>query len=304
MTGKRTLPVDAAGAGQRVDVFVARALDLPRARVKELFEEGAVRVDGRRARKGQLLAQGQTVTLPQECNAAPSLEVTPEPDAPLRVLKEDAHLLFLDKPAGSPCHPLAPGELGTVANALVARYPECQAASADPREGGLCHRLDVQTSGVLLAARDRSTWLSARDAFSQRKVDKRYWALVTGPLADEGEIDLFLRHARRDDRVEPAADGGDDAREAHSRFRVVARSQDYSLVEVQLVTGVLHQARAHLAAIGAPIVGDALYGGRADPELGRFFLHARSLELFGLRAESPLPDELARLLARLGLPTR
>jgi 23S rRNA pseudouridine1911/1915/1917 synthase len=197
-----------------------------------------------------------------------------------------------------------------VTNALVARYPECAAASEDTREGGLCHRLDIETSGVLLAARTREAWNAMRTAFGGREVDKHYLALVTGPLADEGEIDLPLRHhPRHPDRVEPALmdpEGG--ARAAHSQFRVLARTGEYSLVEVQILTGVLHQVRAHMAGVGAPLVGDTLYGGREEPDLTRFFLHAKSLgfthPVTGKRVqvESPLPEDLAKVLKQHDLP--
>jgi 23S rRNA pseudouridine1911/1915/1917 synthase len=305
VTAPAPLEVPAGAAGRRADLFVSEALGLSRARVKRLFEEGAVRVDGRAARKGDLLRAGQRVEVKGEARAEGPAPV-PEPSAPLCVLHEDEALVFADKPSGSPSHPLRPGETGTVANALVARYPECAAVSDDPREGGLCHRLDVQTSGVLLAARTRAAWEAMRAAFSGEgaDADKRYWAAVTGPLADEGEIDLPLRH--RGDRVEPAADGG-DARPARSDFRVLRRRADAALVEVRIHTGVLHQVRAHLAAIGAPVLGDAQYGGRALPGLSRLFLHARSLEVTHpparrrLRVESPLPPELRAALERLGL---
>jgi 23S rRNA pseudouridine1911/1915/1917 synthase len=195
-----------------------------------------------------------------------------------------------------------------VANALVARYPECGEASEDPREGGLCHRLDVETSGVLLAARSRQAWTRVREAFGTRAVEKRYVALVRGPIADEGEIDLPLRHATRSgDRMEGATGEGDPGREAISLFKVLERSVDASLVEVQILTGVQHQIRAHLAAIGAPIVGDVTYGAREEPTLGRFFLHAHTLGLAhpttGKRIEvvSPLAPELAKFLGELNL---
>jgi 23S rRNA pseudouridine1911/1915/1917 synthase len=301
-----TLTVDAGKAGQRVDLFIGEALGLSRARLKRLFEAGAVKVNGRVAKKGLTLTAGQQVTVEVE---EESREAVPDTDFPLVVLHEDAALVFVDKPAGRPSHPLHPGETGTVANALVARYPECAGASTDAREGGLCHRLDVETSGVVVAARTRQAWSTVREAFGGRTVDKRYLALVTGPLADEGDIDVPLRHhPRHPDRVEPAPYGAEDAREAVSRFRVLSRTGDYSLVEVNILTGVLHQVRAHLAGVGAPIVGDTLYGGREAPGLGRFFLHARSLGLphpetqRQLRVTSPLPPELRAELERLGLP--
>jgi 23S rRNA pseudouridine1911/1915/1917 synthase len=296
-----------AGEARRLDLFVGEALKLSRARLKALFEEDAVRVNGRRAKKGDKVEAGATVLvdLAEEGPRAAAAE----PEAPLTVLHEDAELLFLDKPAGRPSHPLKPGELGTVANALVARYPECAGASEDSREGGLCHRLDIETSGVLLAARTRAAWDAMRAAFGEEKIDKRYWALVTGPLGDEGEIDLPLQHhPRHPDRVQPALDeAAPGARPARSHFRVLDRAGEYSLVEVRIETGVLHQVRAHLAGIGAPLVGDALYGGREEPGLGRFFLHARSLLVTHpvtgkpLVVRSPLPPELGAVLDRLGL---
>jgi len=302
---ERLLEAGAAAEGKRLDLFVGEALGLSRAKLKRLFDEGAVTVGGRPAKKGQLVREGQAVRVrlePEGPAAAPDASVE------LRILHEDPDLVFADKPPGVPSHPLRPGETGTVANALVARFPECAAASDDPREGGLCHRLDVETSGVIVAARSKEAWRAVRDAFGTRKVDKRYLALARGPLADEGEIDVPLRHhPRHPDRVEPALPGDEDAREASSEFKVLSRQGDLSLVEVRIHTGVLHQVRAHLAAIGAPIVGDSLYGGPAEEGLTRFFLHASRLELqhprtgVPIRVESPLPDELKQVLERHGL---
>ena len=305
----REVPVAAAHEGQRVDLVVKEALGLSRAEVKQLFEEDRVRLDGRLVKKGGVARAGQVlrVTVPA---AQPRTAVADESFA-LPILSSDEVLVFADKPAHRPSHPLRPGETGTVANALVARFPEMADASEDPREGGLCHRLDVETSGVILGARTRPAWTALREAFGQRGgVDKRYWALVSGPLADEGEIDLPLRHhPRHPDRVEADPSGGPGAREAVSEFRVLGRAGELSLVEVKILTGVLHQVRAHLASVGAPLVGDELYGGRAWPGLDRFFLHARSLSVThpvtGLpaQASAPLPAELRRVLVEAGIST-
>jgi 23S rRNA pseudouridine1911/1915/1917 synthase len=295
----RTLQLPAAATGRRLDVVVGEVLGLSRARVKSLFETGAVRVDGRRPSKGDRATAGARVEV-ELTEEAPAL--VPEPLLPLSVLYEDAWLLALDKPAGMPSHPLKPGETGTAANALVARFPEVATAGEDPREGGLVHRLDIETSGVLLAARDRESWEAVRALFHERAVDKRYWALVAGPIGDEGTIELPLRH-KGETRVEPALDGGEAGRDALSHFRVLHRAGELTLVEVRILTGVLHQVRAHLAAIGAPVVGDALYGGRPLPGLTRFFLHARSLGLVhprtasAIHVQSPLPEELVSVLA-------
>ena len=298
--GRRSLEVPPDAAGLRVDVWLAGALELPRARVKELLERGAVRIGGRPPRKGDRTVAGARVEVTLEtedpCPVA-------QPELPLEVLYVDPALIAVDKPAGLPSHPLQPGELGTVVNALVARYPECVLASADPREGGLVHRLDTLTSGVLLAARTHESWKQLREAFAGRRVDKRYQAVVTGPIADSGEIELPLRH--RGDHVEPALNGS--GREALTRFRVLRRAGDAALLEVQILTGVLHQIRAHLSAIGAPVLGDLAYSGRPQPGLNRFFLHAAAVTLAhptsgrAIEVSAPLPAELRATLDALGL---
>jgi len=297
-----TLTVEAASAGARLDLFIGERLSLSRNKLKALFESEAVRVDGRKAKKGQTVSAGQTIEVtvderPNDAVADATLALT--------VLYEDESLVFVDKPAGVPSQPLKPGETGTVANALLAQYPEMAGVGADVREAGLCHRLDVETSGVLLAARTREAWEAMRAAFSRDDdVEKQYLALVSGPIGDSGDIELPLAHSG--DHVRTALTG-DEGRPAHSAFRVLSRSGNYSLVEVRIFTGVLHQVRAHLAAIGAPIVGDTLYGGEPAPELKRFFLHAATLTVphpktrQRLTVSSPLPAELAAMLASRGL---
>ncbi|MBK7861715.1 MAG: RluA family pseudouridine synthase [Archangiaceae bacterium] len=298
------LTVDAAEAGERIDLFVGKKLSLSRAKLKALFERDLVRVDGRKAKKGQSVAAGQkiSVEVPVEGPRAPVAE-----EGPLTVLHEDAALVFVDKPSGMPVHPLESNETGTVANRLVARWPSLVDASEDPREAGLVHRLDIETSGVLLAAKSRDGWTKLRAQFSggEAQAKKLYLALVNGPIADEGDIDLPL--VQHKDHVRPALSSDDAARPARSRFTVLQRAGMDALVEVQIFTGVMHQVRAHLAGIGAPIVGDALYGGAPFEGAGRFFLHAASLEVrhpdtgAATRVTSPLPVELTERLKQRGL---
>ena len=295
---KHVLTVEAADAGSRIDRFVGARLALSRGTLKSLFERHAVRVGGRWAKKGDTLALGEVVEVDHD---ETQVAVRPDDGVRLDVLYEDEALIFVDKPASVPCHPLKPDETGTVANALVARYPELEGVGDDPREAGLCHRLDVETSGVLVAARTRRAWDAMRAMFSEEgQVDKRYLALAAGPLDSEGVIELPLAHAG--DHVRPS--GVADGRPARSEFKVLARKGAFALVEVRLVTGVLHQVRAHLAAIGAPIVGDTLYDGPEEAGLKRFFLHAASLGVnhpeTGRRLEvrAPLPAELVAVLER------
>ena len=300
---KTELTVAEGDAGARLDLWVGGKLGLSRTKLKALFDAGAIRVNGRTAKKGQAVLAGQTVSVEV---AEEDPRPVPTPDVPLHVLRETGEFVFVDKPAGWPSHPLQAGETGTVVNARVARYPECIEAGEDPREGGLCHRLDGPTSGVIVAARTREAWLRAREAFTRRDVEKRYWAIVSGPIADEGEIDLPLRHsARHTDRVEPAADeqhGQSSGREALTTFTVLARRGQYALVEARIHTGVLHQVRAHLASIGAPLVGDSQYGGEEREGFERHLLHARALGLPGEPlVEAPPPPAFTDALAGLGL---
>jgi 23S rRNA pseudouridine1911/1915/1917 synthase len=302
------LPADVSG---RLDRALADALGLGRAAVKRAFALGEVRVRGRRARASDPAEPGLPVELEVEDALAPP---APEPDAPLRVLAESARALVVDKPAGMAVHPLAPGEGGTLANAVVARHPECASASLAPREGGAVHRLDLDTSGCVAFAKDREAWEMLHAQLRGRETEKRYLALVAGRLASGGVCSVPL--AQRGVRVVPAPDElaldrlegkGFRPRPAETRYELLRRFRDHTLLDVRLVTGVMHQIRAHLAYLGHPVAGDALYGGAAAalPGLGRHFLHAARLAMDApsggrLEAESPLPPELEAVLE--GLP--
>jgi 23S rRNA pseudouridine1911/1915/1917 synthase len=208
-----------------------------------------------------------------------------------------------------PSHPLKPGETGTAANALVGRFPELAGVGPAPREGGLVHRLDTDTSGLLLAARTDAAHATLRAQFAARTVEKGYLALVKGELHAGGEIDVPLAHDAADGRKVRAASDPEwaeahAARPAVTRFTPVERRGGFTLVEVEIATGVLHQIRAHLAFIGHPVAGDALYGGPELPGLSRHFLHASRLAFAhpdGARPrfDSPLPKDLASALESL-----
>ncbi len=294
--------------GARIDRYLSDQLQISRARLKRLFESGLVRIDGRRVPKGAPVHQGARIEI--DLPDAPGAPC-PEPELPLAILYEDSAMLAIDKPPGLPVHPLGAGECSTLAGALIARFPECAQASPEaPLECGIAHRLDIETSGVILAARTPEAYRALRARFAERQVDKHYAALVGGLPADRGEIALPIAHHPTDARrmVACADEGGLaqlKAREALTRYAIERWLGDFALLDVEIPTGVRHQIRVHLAAIGAPIAGDQLYGGPAIEGLDRHFLHARRVGLrhpvTGARTdiEAPLPEDLAQILERL-----
>jgi 23S rRNA pseudouridine1911/1915/1917 synthase len=302
------LPAEAAG---RLDRAVADALGVGRAAVKQAFLQGRVRADGRRVRGSDRAVAGVLVAIELEEPAG-----APEPDAtdPLHVLAGSPRWIVADKPAGVATHPLRAGERGTLANGVVAEYPECATASLEPREGGAVHRLDADTSGCVLFARDREAWEHLRRQLTDRTVEKVYLALVAGRVSSGGVCSVPL--AQRGGRSVPVPDEGrgdrlpsrtGTPRPAETRWEVARAFERHTLLEVRIPTGAMHQIRAHLAFLGHPVAGDVDYGGAAAslPGLDRHFLHAWKLgferpEGGRVEVQSPMPPELADALTRLG----
>jgi 23S rRNA pseudouridine1911/1915/1917 synthase len=282
--------VVATGPPERLDRWLRRTLpSLSRRLAHALIEDGSVRIDGRRATKGSVVRAGARIRVPN------GLVLAPNPTLTLPVLYEDAWLVAIDKPGGIPSHPLDPRERHTVANFMLARHPETASFG-----GGLAHRLDTGTSGVLLAARSPDVWAELREAFRQHAVEKEYAALVAGRAPAERTIDLPLSHDPRDRRRMIAARPGLRSWPAVSVVRRLAGDDTVSLVAVVMRTGVTHQIRAHLATVGHPVLGDALYGGPVGTfPAGRHALHATRLSLPALSGcgprtiQSPLASDLA-----------
>ena len=298
------------GTAGRLDRAVADAMEVGRAAVKRAFLQGRVRVDGRRARASDPALPGQIVQLEME---APPGAPVPDSGDPLRVLAGSHRWIVADKPAGVATHPLRDGERGTLANAVAAEYPECADASLDPREGGAVHRLDADTSGCVLFARDREAWEELRRQLTARTVEKVYLALVAGRVSSGGVCSVPL--SQRAGRSVPVPDQrpGDRLpsragapRPAETRWEIAHAFPRHTLLEVRIPTGAMHQIRAHMAYLGHPVAGDVDYGGAASalPGLERHFLHAWKLgfdrpEGGRVEVQSPLPSELAAALERL-----
>ena len=285
--------------GQRLDAFLAESLpDLSRTRIQRLIADGRVTVDGERERASHRLAAGQTVAVALPAPAPDALR--PQP-ARLAVVHEDADLVVVDKPPGLTVHPAAGQPDGTLANALVALYPDV-ADIGGPRRAGVVHRLDKGTSGLLVAAKTESAHAGLAAQFKDRLVSKRYVALVVGSPAEERAVieAPVGRHPRQRQRMAVVSDG----RPAATPYRVLERYRGYTLVEASPKTGRTHQVRVHFASIGHPLAGDATYG-RREPGLDRHFLHAaflafrhpRSGETVEVRSE--LAADLRRFLQSL-----
>ncbi|MFL5262357.1 MAG: RluA family pseudouridine synthase [Anaeromyxobacteraceae bacterium] len=311
MPQERSLTVPPDLAGVRLDVAVARlAQDLTRARVQRLVDGGHVRLGGKPAKASARLKGGERLDL-----SIPD----PEPsgllaqDLPLAVLYEDGDLVVLDKAAGMVVHPARGTPHSTVVNALLHRL----GAAAPGDRVGLVHRLDKETSGCLVVARNEAALAALQAAFKAREVEKSYLAICHGALAAEGRLDTpYGRHPR--DRVRYTTKVA-SARRAITAWRVREAFAGASLAEVALHTGRTHQIRVHLSESGHPLLADATYGGRrrearlpeADPvrraaeAIGRQALHAWRLGFAHprtgqpLRLEAPLPADFERALAIL-----
>jgi 23S rRNA pseudouridine1911/1915/1917 synthase len=305
--------VDTADVGSRLDKLVVARIDgLGRAAAKRLFDEGSVRVipagkdRPRKASKGDVASAGDVV----EVDFAEGAEegAVADPDAPLTVVLERDDLVVVDKPAGQPSAPLDPGERGTLANAVLARYPETRSIGFSPREPGLVHRLDTDTSGLLLVARTAKAFDALSRALKEGRLDKRYHLLCQGgDLPEAGTIEIPLAPHPKDRRrvyacVHPRDVARNSPRPAVTEYTRKRACGDLWLVEARAAKASRHQIRVHFAAIGHPLAGDALYGGPAAPGLARHALHAASIVWTGDAAVpafhtiSPLPEDMRRLV--------
>jgi len=295
--------VPAELAGERLDKAVAVLAGVSRAEARALVDAGSVLLGGRPAAARERVAAGDEIDIGE--SAAPEILVAE--DVPVVVVFEDADLLVVDKPPGMVVHPGAGTRSGTLAAGLLARFPDLAGVGEEGR-WGIVHRLDRDTSGLLVVARTAAAYGALTAALRRRDIHRRYLALVAGTFdAPTGTIDAPLgpdpaRPTRR--KVTPTG------KPARTHYRQLSRWDrvDVSLLEVTLETGRTHQIRVHLAAIGHPLVGDRVYGRPGSVASPRIFLHAARLELphpgMGevLVVESPLPADLAAVLAGLGPP--
>ena len=298
------IPADARPA--RADRWATDLSGLSRSHVQRLIGEGRLTADGAPVKANTIVAPGTALELRIPPPAPP--EPIGQPELPLAVVYEDADLLIIDKPAGQVVHP-APGHAsGTLVNALLGRGAALAPGGiAGVQRPGIVHRLDRDTSGLLMVARTDGAQASLQAQLKARRVKKTYLALVQGSVAAAaGRIEAPIgRDPGRRTRMAVTPDG----RASTTGYRVRERFAGWTLLELDLVTGRTHQIRVHLEAIGHPVAGDPVYGtgtSRRGPEgLERLFLHSWRLELTSpssgrlIRAEAPLPGALETVLAGL-----
>ncbi|HLG08974.1 MAG TPA: RluA family pseudouridine synthase [Gaiellaceae bacterium] len=286
-----------AEAGSRLDKALAVRDEIAsRSLAERLLREGAVRVDGALRPKSHRLEAGSLVEV-ELPKAVAALELEP---MSVPVLYLDEHLFVVDKPAGLTVHPGAGARQGTLAGQLLSLGA---AGGVDPERPGIVHRLDRDTSGLLVVARSEEAHRALQDAIRRRAVERRYLALVRGrPRSRTGRIDARIGRDRRDPTRRSL--DTDEPRDAVTHFEVVESMAEHALLDVRLETGRTHQIRVHLAAIDLPVSGDAQYGVRDDLGLTRQFLHAHRLRFRHpvtdeeIEVTSPLPPDLEAALAR------
>ena len=289
---------------ERLDHFLAEELtDYSRSRLQSFIKDGLVRVDGEPAKKyGQMLVPGQmiTVIVPE---VRPS-GLIPE-EIPLDIIYEDEQSIVINKPAGMVVHPAAGHESGTLVHAVLAHCDDLKGFGGEIRPG-VVHRLDRDTSGIIVMAKNEKAHIFLQEQFKERSINKRYLALVDGaPPTPTGRVEAPIgRDPVR--RQQMAILTPDKGRAAVTEYRTVHSYAKHTLIEAHPLTGRTHQIRVHMAFLKCPIVGDVLYGRRKQSiELNRHFLHAFRLTILlpghkePMTFEAPLPDELTKVLEEL-----
>lgn len=300
---------------ERLDRFLHDLFpEISRAYLQQVIKKGTVLLNGKRAKKGETVCSGDEVKIVEMVHPD-ERRIGANDRIDLPVVHKEAEFAVVDKPAGLPTHPNNYEDANTVANAMLAMHPGIMDVGEDRLRPGIVHRLDTNTSGLLIVALTQKAYTHLRKQFDERKVRKEYIALVLGATPPEGEVDLPLAHHPTDPRRMRVFSATSEverfkARDAYTSYRRIERFEEASLLKVRTKTGRMHQVRVHLSAIGHPLVGDRLYQSRQMRNLdsfglGRHFLHAGKLAFKRpgsgewLELSSRLPAELRDLVESL-----
>ncbi|MEW6052409.1 MAG: RluA family pseudouridine synthase [Nitrospirota bacterium] len=301
--------VQISEAGERLDVFLAARTAITRSQIQKIIEKGHVSVNGRQTARNYRIRAGDTIAIELPVKSNEGLE--PEP-IPVDILYADEYLVVVNKPAGMVMYPAAGHNQGTLMNAIAYHCPNL-ASAGGPLRPGVVHRLDKDTSGVIVIALDDNAYYGLVEQFRRRTVGRRYIALVSGALSEEqGEISRRIGRSGSDrKKMSTHARRG---KEAVTKWKVLRRLGSVTLIEVKLGTGRTHQIRVHFASIGHPVLGDRTYGKKVEAERGkgaakitfpRQMLHAAILGFVHpatgkyLEFSSPVPDDMKQKIEEL-----
>lgn len=288
--------------GKRIDVFLAEHFSVTRTAAARLLEEGAALVDGAAAAKNRKLKSGEEVSL--ELPPVKEVETLPE-DIPLNIVYEDDDIAVIDKPKGMVVHPAAGNEEGTLVNALLYHMGDRLSGIGGERRPGIVHRIDKDTSGLLVIAKNDFAHNILSEGLKTHSIDREYMAVAVGNFKDDGgTVNKPIDRSPRDRKKMAVVAGG---REAVTHYTVAERFNGYTLLKVKLETGRTHQIRVHMSSIGHPLLGDEVYGARSNLKihLEGQTLHAYRLTLTHPRSgekmtfESPLPEYFEKILEKL-----
>ncbi|MFA6526633.1 MAG: RluA family pseudouridine synthase [Candidatus Buchananbacteria bacterium] len=316
-------PKASGGAGERLDQYLVKSLpDLSRTKIQKMIEAGQVFINDKKPAKHQFLKTNDRIEIRNKKLEIEGLEIKTKKKARAGVMKGDFSLwklikiindtpdyLVIEKPAGLLVHPTDRGETNTLIDWVVSQYPELKNIGEDPRRAAIVHRLDKEVSGLMVIPKTQVAFEYFKKLFKLRQIEKRYAALVYGEVkSDAGEVNFPIGRSKDSEGLfaaTPVESG--IGKPAKTKFWVKTRYKNFTLLEVEIMTGRTHQIRVHMKALGHPIVGDELYkirGLRKKMDASRIFLHAASLSFTDLKGkekkyEAKLPNELKEILSRV-----
>ena len=297
---KKEFSIDKKLAGERLDKFISDRLELSRSQSWRLLEQNLISLNNKKINKsfkGYTLKENDSLTI-AEFRTAQDLIIRANNKLKLKIIADKENYIVINKEAGMNIMPKTEKEHDTVLNALLAKYPQIQGIGEAGLRSGVVHRLDKDTSGVLIVAKSQSKWQSLRQAFKEHKSQKIYHAIVAGEIAKQGKEKMYLQVAKSKPAKVKIAKNSNQAWLCDLTWQRLESFSEYSLIEISLGTGFLHQIRVMMADLGHYVLGDLLYGSTSSLAV-RQMLHAKSIRIDGIAVEAEYPTDFAETLAKL-----